>query len=38
MRWVRILLWTALCIAWGVAAQAQDQAEKLNMELVGYHD
>jgi hypothetical protein len=38
MRWVRILLWTATCGAWGLAAQAQDQAEKLNMELVGYHD
>jgi hypothetical protein len=25
-------------MAWGLAAQAQDQAEKLNMELVGYHD
>ena len=25
-------------MAWGLAAQAQEQAEKLNMELVGYHD
>src|SRR5471030_447909 len=38
MGWVRILLWTAACMAWGLLAQEQDQAEKLNMELVGYHD
>src|SRR5450756_2845620 len=38
MRWVRILLWTASCMAWSPVAQAQEQAEKLNMELVGYHD
>ncbi len=38
MGWVRILLWTASCMAWGLAAQAQEQAEKLNLELVGYHD
>jgi hypothetical protein len=37
MSWVRTLLWTA-CMAWGLAAQAQEQAEKLNMELIGHHD
>ncbi len=25
-------------MAWGLSAQAQDRAEKLNMELVGFHD
>ena len=38
MRRYRILLWAATCMAWGVAAQAQEQAEKRDMELVGYHD
>jgi len=38
MRWIRILLWTASCMASGLGAQAQDPAEQRNMELVGYHD
>jgi hypothetical protein len=34
----RVLLWIAASMAWGLVAQAQDRAEKLNMELAGYHD
>jgi hypothetical protein len=33
----RILLW-ASCLAWALVAQAQERAEKRNLELVGYHD
>jgi len=38
MGWHRVFVWTALFMAWCLVALAQDQAEKLNMELVGYHD
>ena len=34
----RILLWAAACMVWGLAVQAQDRAEALNMALVGQHD
>jgi hypothetical protein len=37
MSWFRILLCAAACAAWAPGAQAQDRAERLNMELVGYH-
>lgn len=34
----RVLFCAALCLAWGLAAQAQHRAEQLNMELEGHHD
>ncbi len=38
MNWHRVLLCTAACMAGVPLAQAQDPAEKLNMDLVGQHD